>query len=139
MSPARARRTKGENIVLRRTADQRRRRVKRIAIITGTRLLEDHGVHKRFTLLGPPVLLPTTEPVTIKSQTRALTRHHLPFTVHFLKLLRTRVLQLPHAPSDYALGVHDFRRHRNGDVVPVHQADVVEVWLAFVTLEGDLD
>lgn len=96
--------------------------------------LEDAGVGRRPARLRVAEAPRAAVPGRVEGEASALARHHPVRVVLHLQPDGAHPVQIAHAPRIAALAGPSERRDRDGEVVPVHEAHVLEVLLA----EGDL-
>lgn len=135
------RRAEGDDILLGVAIHQRRRSVKSVAEVAGAGVLEHARVRAALACLRLPVRVSAAENVEVERQARALARYHgaaTPARVQDLQLLRAEAVDVLPASADPALGVRRLCGHRDGEVVAVDQAHVVETRLALFFLQRHL-
>jgi hypothetical protein len=112
-----------------------------VAVVGGARVLEQPRVHAGAARRRRRVLAATAEGVEPERQARALARHHRSAGGGDLQLRRARRVDVLGAAGDGALGAGGALAgdgHGHGEVVPVHEADVVGAPLAWVLVQADL-
>jgi hypothetical protein len=112
-----------------------------VAVVGGARVLEQPRVHAGAARRRRRVLAATAEGVEPERQARALARHHRSAGGGDLQLRRARRVDVLGAAGDGALGAGGALAgdgHGHGEVVPVHEADVVGAPLAGVLVQADL-
>lgn len=123
----------------RRTLVRQGRAIMRIRESSRASMLEKLRVTRRPTRVGTVVVIPTTQLVRPKSLTSALTGHHraVAWRRPELQSRRTRGEKVGPTSHDGTNAFTLVRRHRHGEVKPVHEGDGVggEVGVAVVEVE----
>ena len=120
------------------TVYQWRRHVKGIAIIWRASILKHLWIYAWFAFFRCPVLISATKWIKIESQASTFASNKSILVKDF-KFLRAQVVQVFRAASDGAFRRKRSWSNRNRKVVAINQANIIEIWLAFITLKCNLD